>query len=455
MGTHPIFESDFDCLTDMGPLYIDVICLHIVQHDQTTVPVFISGSIIDKTEPSLRDKIEHDGRIDLFDVPNYEDFFNFIQDGKVTIGQHNRAGLAKTASYFRLGALTKLIKESLPAPVGRDYLEQREITLDEYRQCRDKFDPSEDDDRFNLDALAESLPRNRPIAYGNDMDDQLTMSDMGTSIRTEAMCYHNNRPPAAAVPNLIPAPRAQPTTFVPPPFTTPPITQPAPDPTTFTISSQIADSQSGSPNSQNFINQLQEYCVDNSLAMPIYPEEKGADQVWEVKCVIKDSHDTVDYNKDKHVAKREAARKMLEIVKQKEQPAPCTDEAKNLDVEIKFFHDRLLNNYDRPIEAFKSVQKNDGRSVYQHLSCSSQFHCVELVEVVKFDEKPGMFICSIKFNVCHKQQNDPTTHRRQMTIHAKHFRKKQAEKAAWNKVISIAYTTLSSMTPEPVLTNQL
>ena len=93
----------------MGPLYIDVICLHIVQHDQTTVPVFISGSIIDKTEPSLRDKIEHNGRIDLFDVPNYEDFFNFIQDGKVTIGQHNRAGLAKTASYFRLGALTKVL----------------------------------------------------------------------------------------------------------------------------------------------------------------------------------------------------------------------------------------------------------------------------------------------------------------------------------------------------------
>merc|ERR1711892_634616 len=163
---------------------------------------------------------------------------------------------------------------------------------------------------------------------------------MGTSIRTEAMCY-NNRPPAAAVPNIIPAPRAQPTTFVPPPFITPPITQPAPDPTTFAISSQIADSQSGSPSSHNFINQLQEYCDDNSLAVPIYPEEKGADQVWEVKCVIKDSHDTVDYNKDKSVAKREAARLMLEIVKNKEQPAPSTDEAKNLDVEIKFFHERL------------------------------------------------------------------------------------------------------------------
>ena len=92
----------------MGPLYIDVICLHIRQSDQRTTPVFISGSIIDQTEPALRNKIQHDCIIDLADVPSYKDFFNFIQDGKVTIGQDNRADLAKTASYFGLGALTKV-----------------------------------------------------------------------------------------------------------------------------------------------------------------------------------------------------------------------------------------------------------------------------------------------------------------------------------------------------------
>ena len=49
--------------------------------------------------------------------------------------------------------------------------------MDQYRQCRDNFDPSEQNDRFSLETLSEQLPRDRPIAYGNDMDDQLTMSD--------------------------------------------------------------------------------------------------------------------------------------------------------------------------------------------------------------------------------------------------------------------------------------
>ena len=77
------------------------------------------------------------------------------------------------------------------------------------------------------------------------------------------------------------------------------------------------------------------------------------------------------------------------------------------------------------------------------------------MDKVKFEEpKPGTFSCSIKFNVCYKEQKDPyTTIRRQMSVNAKNYRKKDAEKAACNKVIAIAYTTLSSMTPEPVLTN--
>lgn len=112
----------------MGPLYIDVICLHIRQSDQRTTPVFISGSIIDQTEPALRNKIIHDSMIDLADVPSYKDFFNFIQDGKVTIGQDNRADLAKTASYFGLGALTKVCFTSLTQKVIHFKAHQRTTT---------------------------------------------------------------------------------------------------------------------------------------------------------------------------------------------------------------------------------------------------------------------------------------------------------------------------------------
>ena len=346
----------------MEPLYVDVVRLNIRHENLTTIPVFISGSCLQKADPRFAEFLGHDRTYDFSSVPSYKDFFHFIQDGKVTVNRENRDGLLKTSHAFGLPKLAKYIQQEMAPPLGVDYLAEKEITMQEYHLFRDKFDGSEKEDRFSLADIAANLPQPQR-QYGNPMDDQLTQSGFDeSSIRTEAARYIQQ--PHHGVPTYASAPKADPPAVrnvpvqQPPPIPAPILY--APDPSVNAIASNNSSILS-SPGG-NLIGALQEYCVANNLEYPIYKEDKGDDEVWEVKCIIKDTTDTMAHSRNKDDAKRESARKMLEQLKNIKIVNEA-DTIPSLEKEIQYFHEKLRDQKGKRISALiTAVDKNDGRS---------------------------------------------------------------------------------------------
>ena len=90
------------------------------------------------------------------------------------------------------------------------------------------------------------------------------------------------------------------------------------------------------------------------------------------------------------------------------------------------------------------------------MSQTSPFHCVELIGKEKETQAQGLFECSIDFRLYYKRPGSRTRHcthnkDEHYTVSAKYTRKAEAKKAAWNKVIKLAYETFSKMNPQPIL----
>ena len=84
-----------------------------------------------------------------------------------------------------------------------------------------------------------------------------------------------------------------------------------------------------------------------------------------VKCTInghKTTLITTVSDKIASTAKREAARKMLAILKNENYEAPEIDEVPSLEHEIAYFYERLRDKKGKKIDGFNAVQKDDGRS---------------------------------------------------------------------------------------------
>ena len=206
------------------------------------------------------------------------------------------------------------------------------------------------------------------------------------------------------------------------------------------------------PSTLNFINSLQEYCVEQHLSPPVYEKHKSG-EAFTVKCSINGHNETQATDNVGSTAKREAARKMLTALKNENFEAHEIDEVMTLQHEIAYFHEKLRDKKGKTIEAFNSVQKDDGRTIFQHLTKTSAFHCVELVEDPSFHQQGELFICSIPFNVCYRYLTQGQKQRRKMEVTGVYYQKKKAEKIAWNKLISKACALLSGLKPEPLLVN--
>ena len=380
-------------------MFVGCLCVK-VRRDKEISSVFISEAAVKQFEPDLI--LDHNRELDFEKVPNYFKLFSFIKTGRLYVNQQNIHGICTTAATLRLFALEKYIKKKLPTPVGAAaYAAEVELTVDEYHEFRDKMDPSEKADRFQLAELADSL---QSATHINDMDDRLTMSDAG-SFPSDAYKF-NLAQQKNAVPVLIPAPKIdsskvlgtvqpeqhleqekpetkkptyvndsesyqtpsnssfdkiyQPNNLDSQQKIEPKPASPVPDPTSLSISSHDSNF-SASP--KNFINPLQEYCVSNALAIPTYNSTKGADGVFEVDCIIKDVTSTQAHAKIENTAKREAARKMLELLRKQTFERPKVDTIPTLDTEIDFFYSKLLDKKNKPIAALKlPAVRDDGRT---------------------------------------------------------------------------------------------
>ena len=202
----------------------------------------------------------------------------------------------------------------------------------------------------------------------------------------------------------------------------------------------------------NFINFLSEYCTEQHLSPPVYETHKDG-EAFTVKCFINGHDETQATDNVSSTAKREAARKVLTALKNENFEAHEIDEVMTLQHEIAYFHEKLRDKKGKTIEAFNSVQKDDGRTIFQHLTKTSAFHCVELVEDPSFHKQGELFVCSIPFNVCYRYLTQGQKQRRKMEVTGVYYQKKKAEKIAWNKLISKACALLSGLKPEPLLVN--
>jgi len=106
MGTHPIFESDFDCLTEMNEeidIYADVDKIHNLQHDYENgytepvkmVSIYIGNLTWWTSDYDLEQQIRKNGIADLVEIKIYENASNGQSKGYalVHLGSESSAKL--------------------------------------------------------------------------------------------------------------------------------------------------------------------------------------------------------------------------------------------------------------------------------------------------------------------------------------------------------------------------
>merc|ERR1712131_503457 len=114
MGTHPIFESDFDCLTDMPKLIGEFFNLKVEDSDTFQIPkvpfhkdeIMPDHGICEKLASHF-DSSQKEITISLEDIPNEKLFeklldFSFTEPSNaITISRRECRDLEKICNYFK------------------------------------------------------------------------------------------------------------------------------------------------------------------------------------------------------------------------------------------------------------------------------------------------------------------------------------------------------------------
>merc|ERR1712227_1181814 len=125
MGTHPIFESDFDCLTEKM-IFVGVKRIRLSSNDGNTHTIFISTkecndihpTIIKKLE-SLIQKSDQNPESDNWDLeeqtfgnerPWWEEFFNVLSGNLISLDPAQAVKIKQAADFFEMEELSKDLK---------------------------------------------------------------------------------------------------------------------------------------------------------------------------------------------------------------------------------------------------------------------------------------------------------------------------------------------------------
>jgi len=210
-------------------------------------------------------------------------------------------------------------------------------------------------------------------------------------------------------------------------------------------SSMNSGSLTGVTSTKNPINELQEYVVSNKLKHPQYIEDRGMDGLFSVKCIV-EAYIEEAFDKVEDTAKRMAAKKMLKLLGVKTY-YPDPDKIPDITTAIEFFKSHLRNKKGKLIDAFDTMQRNDGRSAIQHMVQTATFSIFpdKKIPDCEIKDSHGLFEATADFKIQFKVPVNGRTQVREttlLTVISRHFQKKQAQKIAYNRIVNKAYKVL-------------